>query len=100
LNTVAAKGEGFNAKAPETQGPIIKNLPKGEAMLTPEENRMELTPQERRLKTLLRILALVLGLAVLIYLLPALAGPNKAAFIHLPFVTNSAVKVEVPRSSP
>src|ERR1051325_1666160 len=62
-------------------------------MLTPDEERSKLTPQERRLKILLKILALVFGLAVLGYLLPALAGPNKAAFIQLPFVTNSAVKV-------
>jgi choline dehydrogenase-like flavoprotein len=63
-------------------------------MLTPED-RTTLTPQERRLKALLKILALIFGLAVLGYLLPALAGPNKDAFIHLPFVTNSAVKVGV-----
>lgn len=44
---------------------------------------------------LLRILALLFGLAVLAYLLPALAGPNKPAFIQLPFVTNSVVKVGV-----
>ena len=55
----------------------------------------ELTPQERRLQVLLRILALLFGLAVLGYLLPALIGPNKPAFIQLPFVTNSVVKVGV-----
>ena len=54
-----------------------------------------LTPQERRLRVLLRILALVFGLAAFGYLLPALLGPNKAFFIQLPFVTNSAVKVSV-----
>src|SRR3982751_4928440 len=54
-----------------------------------------LTPQERRLRTLLRVLAFVFALAVLGYLLPALVGPNKGPFIHLPFVTNSAVKVGV-----
>jgi choline dehydrogenase-like flavoprotein len=54
-----------------------------------------LTPQERRLQVLLRILALVFGLAAFGYLLPALVGPNKAFFIQLPFVTNSAVKVSV-----
>lgn len=54
-----------------------------------------LTPQERRLRWLLRVLALLFGLAVFAYLLPALVGPNKAAFIQLPFVTNSVVKVGV-----
>lgn len=55
----------------------------------------EFTPQERRLKILLRVLAFLFGLAVLAYLLPALAGPNVNTFIHLPFVTNSVVKVGV-----
>lgn len=55
----------------------------------------EFTPQERRLKILLRILAFIFGLAVLAYLLPALAGRNVSVFIQLPFVTNSAVKVGV-----
>jgi choline dehydrogenase-like flavoprotein len=54
-----------------------------------------ITPQERRLQVLLRILAFLFGLAVLGYLLPALVGPNKPAFIQLPFVTNSVVKVAV-----
>jgi hypothetical protein len=62
-------------------------------MATPQER--DFTPQERRLKILLRVLAFVFGLAVLGYLLPALAGPNKGAFIELPFVTNSVVKVAV-----
>src|SRR5436190_21621807 len=53
------------------------------------------TPQERRLQVLLRILAFLFGLAVLGYLLPALIGLNKPAFIQLPFVTNSVVKVGV-----
>ncbi len=60
----------------------------------PQENAM-LTPQERRLKILLRILALLFGLAIFGYLLPALVGPNKAFFVQLPFVTNSVVKVGV-----
>ena len=55
----------------------------------------EFTPQERRLKILLKVLALLFGLAVLAYLLPALVGPNANTFIHLPFVTNSVVKVGV-----
>ena len=54
-----------------------------------------LTPQERRLRVLLRMLSLVFGLAAFGYVLPALIGPNKAFFIQLPFVTNSAVKVSV-----
>ncbi|MFY9558337.1 MAG: GMC family oxidoreductase [Blastocatellia bacterium] len=55
----------------------------------------QLTPQERRLQVLLRILSFVFGVAVLAYLLPALVGPNKTEFIQLPFVTNSVVKVAV-----
>jgi choline dehydrogenase-like flavoprotein len=62
-------------------------------MATPRER--DFTPQERRLKILLRALAFVFGLAALGYLLPALAGPNKGAFVELPFVTNSVVKVGV-----
>jgi choline dehydrogenase-like flavoprotein len=54
-----------------------------------------LTPQERRLQVLLKILAVVFALAAFGYLLPALVGPSKAFFIQLPFVTNSAVKVSV-----
>jgi choline dehydrogenase-like flavoprotein len=82
----------------ESSTPGLRNLKKikirkGELMPTSEEEITSLTPQERRLKTLLRVLALIFGLAVLAYLLPALAGPNKAAFVQLPFVTNSAVKV-------
>jgi choline dehydrogenase-like flavoprotein len=53
------------------------------------------TPQERRLKLLLRILAFVFGLAILGYLLPALVGPLQPFFINLPFVTNSVVKIGV-----
>jgi choline dehydrogenase-like flavoprotein len=60
-------------------------------MTAPQER--DFTPQERRLKILLRILAFVFALATLAYLLPALAGPNKGAFVELPFVTNSVVKV-------
>ncbi|HKP86167.1 MAG TPA: hypothetical protein VJZ26_08730 [Blastocatellia bacterium] len=47
-------------------------------MAAPQEH--DFTPQERRLKIFLRILAFVFGLAALGYLLPALAGPNKTAF--------------------
>jgi choline dehydrogenase-like flavoprotein len=54
-----------------------------------------ITAQELRLQAFLRVLAVVFALAALGYLLPALFGDNKASFIHLPFVTNSAVKVSV-----
>ena len=56
---------------------------------------VQLTPQERRLRVLMSVLAAVFGVATFAYLLPALVGPNKPAFVHLPFVTNSAVKVSV-----
>src|SRR5438445_3143562 len=69
----------------------VATLSEGDTMCALEQ----LTPQERRLQVLLRILALLFGLAVLAYLLPALIGPNKPAFIQLPFVTNSVVKVGV-----
>jgi choline dehydrogenase-like flavoprotein len=55
-----------------------------------------LTPQELRLRTLLRILALLFGLAIFAYLLPALGvfGTTMQAFyIEAPFVTNSVVKI-------
>ncbi len=54
-----------------------------------------LTPQEHRLASLLRFLAILFGLAAFGYLLPALVGPNRELFTNLPFVTNSAVKVSV-----
>ncbi len=54
-----------------------------------------LTPQERRLQILLRILAGAFGLAIFAYLLPALFGPLKPFFVNLPFVTNSVVKIGV-----
>src|SRR5262249_7582409 len=54
-----------------------------------------LTPQERRLKLLLRVLALLFGLAIFAYLIPALGGPLQAFYINLPFVTNSVVKIGV-----
>ena len=54
-----------------------------------------LTPQERRLQVLLRILAAVFGLAVFAYLLPALFGPLQSFYVNLPFVTNSVVKIGV-----
>lgn len=56
---------------------------------------VQLTPQERRLRVLMSVLAAVFGVATFAYLLPALVGPNTPAFVHLPFVTNSAVKVSV-----
>jgi choline dehydrogenase-like flavoprotein len=55
-----------------------------------------LTPEERRLRTLLRVLAVLFGLAMLAYLLPALGvfGATLRRFsVELPFVTNSVVKV-------
>jgi choline dehydrogenase-like flavoprotein len=55
-----------------------------------------LTPEERRLRTLLRVLAALFGFATLAYLLPALGvfGATLRAFsVELPFVTNSVVKV-------
>jgi len=61
--------------------------------LTKEED--VLTPQERRLRLLLRILALIFGLAVFGYLIPALVGPLQSFYINLPFVTNSVVKIGV-----
>jgi choline dehydrogenase-like flavoprotein len=54
-----------------------------------------LTPQERRLKLLLRVLALIFGLAVFGYLVPALVGPLQSFYVNLPFVTNSVVKIGV-----
>ncbi len=53
------------------------------------------TPEERRLAGLLRILAILFTLAIFAYLLPALVGPWKPFFIQLPFVTNSVVKIGV-----
>jgi choline dehydrogenase-like flavoprotein len=52
-----------------------------------------LTPQERRLRIYLKILALLFGLAIFAYLLPALFGPLQSFYINLPFVTNSVVKI-------
>ncbi len=55
-----------------------------------------LTPQERRLQLLLRILAAIFGLAIFGYLLPALGvfGADAQRFsVNLPFVTNSVVKI-------
>jgi choline dehydrogenase-like flavoprotein len=54
-----------------------------------------LLPEERRLRLLLRVLAAAFALAVLAYLLPALVGRLKPAWMQLPFVTNSVVKVGV-----
>jgi len=54
-----------------------------------------LTSQELRLRTLLRVLSLIFGLAVFGYLLPALVGPLQAFYVNLPFVTNSVVKIGV-----
>ena len=55
-----------------------------------------LTPQERRLQLLLRVLSLIFGLAIFGYLLPALGifGREAQRFsVNLPFVTNSVVKI-------
>src|SRR5262249_18788982 len=49
----------------------------------------------RRLKLLLRVLALLFGLAIFGYLIPALGGPLQVFYINLPFVTNSVVKIGV-----
>jgi choline dehydrogenase-like flavoprotein len=54
-----------------------------------------LTPQERRLKGLLQLLAFLFGLGVLGYLIPALGGPLQTFYINLPFVANSVVKIGV-----
>jgi hypothetical protein len=56
---------------------------------------MEYTIEEYRLAKFLRILAIIFALAAFGYLLPALIGNNKGFFMHLPFVTNSTVKVSV-----
>jgi choline dehydrogenase-like flavoprotein len=52
-----------------------------------------LTPEERSLRTALRIFAVLFGLAIAAYLLPALVGPARPYWVQLPFVGNSAVKV-------
>src|SRR5262245_5643229 len=52
-----------------------------------------LTPQERHLRTALRIFAVLFALGMLAYLLPALIGPARAYWVQLPFVGNSVVKV-------
>jgi choline dehydrogenase-like flavoprotein len=57
-----------------------------------------LTSQERRLRALLRVLAIAFALAILAYLLPALGvfgATLKQGFTQLPFVTNSVVKIGV-----
>jgi choline dehydrogenase-like flavoprotein len=51
-----------------------------------------LTPQERRLRLFLRALALFFMVGVAVYLVPT-ATPLRTAFVELPFVTNSAVKM-------
>lgn len=52
-----------------------------------------LTPQERRLALGLRGLAAFFLVGILFYLLPPFFEPLRALFAHLPFVTNSAVKM-------
>jgi choline dehydrogenase-like flavoprotein len=54
-----------------------------------------LTPQERHLRTALRVFAVLFALGMLAYLLPALIGPARAYWVQLPFVGNSVVKVGV-----
>ncbi len=56
---------------------------------------MDLTAQERRLRSLLRVLVVAFVLAALIYELGPLLGPFRAFFRQLPFVSNSVVKVSV-----
>jgi choline dehydrogenase-like flavoprotein len=51
--------------------------------------------EEYRLGKALRVFAFIFFVASFGYLLPALVGSNKDFFIHLPFVTNSVVKVAV-----
>jgi choline dehydrogenase-like flavoprotein len=51
-----------------------------------------LTPQERRLRWVLRIAAIALFAETFIYLLPALIGSDKGEWGELPFVANSVVK--------
>jgi choline dehydrogenase-like flavoprotein len=52
-----------------------------------------LTPAERRLGLVLRVLSIVFLGGVFGYLLPALVGPWRGFFVNLPFVTNSVVKI-------
>src|SRR5688500_1582870 len=55
-----------------------------------------LTPAERRLQVLLRVLASLFALAIFAYLLPALGVFGDAlqqCYVQLPFVTNSVVKI-------
>ncbi|HEX6558961.1 MAG TPA: GMC family oxidoreductase N-terminal domain-containing protein, partial [Longimicrobiales bacterium] len=55
-----------------------------------------MVPEERRLQTLLRIMAAAFALAVFAYLLPALGlfgATLQRFYINLPFVTNSVVKI-------
>lgn len=59
----------------------------------PELIDRPLLPEERRLRLLLRILSVAFALAVFAYLLPALVGGWRPAWLQLPFVTNSVVKI-------
>jgi choline dehydrogenase-like flavoprotein len=57
---------------------------------------LALTPEERRLQSLLRLLSVAFTLAVFAYLVPALGtfGDTLQRFyVQLPFVTNSVVKI-------
>src|SRR4051812_37106533 len=57
--------------------------------------RADLTPQELRLRSVLRIFAVLFALGMLAYLLPAFIEPTRAYWVQLPFVGNSVVKVGV-----
>jgi choline dehydrogenase-like flavoprotein len=56
---------------------------------------MPLAPAERRLRTLLTVLVPLFLIAALIYQFGPIVGPFRGFFRHLPFVSNSVVKVSV-----
>ena len=54
-----------------------------------------LAAEERRLRRILQVLAFLFLSGMLAYLVPAFLPSTQAAFVQLPFVTNSVVKVGV-----
>ncbi|MGH2951903.1 MAG: GMC family oxidoreductase N-terminal domain-containing protein [Solirubrobacterales bacterium] len=52
----------------------------------------ELTSQERRMRWILRVSAVIFGAETLLYLLPALVGGSEQTWGEVPFVANSWVK--------
>ena len=72
-NWTKSEKPGINASGFDVQIKRI-NFPKGEILVALQERAF--TPQEHRLKILLRILAFIFGLVVLAYLLPTLVGRN------------------------